>query len=56
MQRWSQKGANASTENGDTHREAEANTVQKAFIEGVQLCLSHYSAEPLRDELVWKRR
>ena len=33
----------ACTENVDTHREAEANTVQKTLIEGVQLCLSHHA-------------
>lgn len=33
---------------GDTHREAEANTVQKALIQRIQLCLSH-DAELLRE-------
>lgn len=34
---------NACTERGSTHREAEANTVQESFIEGVQLCPPHYA-------------
>lgn len=34
---------NACTERGSTHREAEADTVQKSFIERVQLCLPHYA-------------
>lgn len=39
----SKNTSNACIEIGDTHREAEANTVQKTFIERVQLCLSHYA-------------